>query len=62
MNCVPGIVTSAAPLQVQLDDSDSDAPANYLGSYTPSVGDRVVVLKPYGKRQLLVLGEDVSSS
>jgi len=54
MTSEPGTVTSASPLRVQLDSSDTDDPALTLSSYTPTLTDRVAVIVQGG--QLLVLG------
>jgi len=48
-------VDSASPLSVVLDSGDNSAPSCALASYTPVVGDRVVVVK-LGS-QLLILGK-----
>jgi len=54
MRSEPGIVTSASPLEVLLDSSDTSDPALRLASYTPTLNDRVAVIEQGG--QLLVLG------
>jgi len=51
----PGTITSASPLEVQLDSSDTAAPALRLASYAPTLNDRVAVIVQGG--QLLVLGQ-----
>jgi len=50
----PGTITSASPLEVQLDSADTATPALRLASYTPTLNDRVAVIVQGG--QLLVLG------
>jgi len=50
----PGTVTSASPLEVQLDSSDTATPAMHLASYAPTLNDRVAVIVQSG--QILVLG------
>lgn len=64
MSIKPGEVTTVSPVKVKLYGSDSDAPANHIGSYTPVQGDRVAVETQYGTgtgSQLLILGLDVAS-
>ena len=55
MDSEPGTVTSASPLEVQLDSSDTATPALRLASYTPVLADRVAVIVQGG--QSLVLGK-----
>ena len=57
MTSEPGTITSASPVLVQLDSSDTAAPALCLASYTPVLNDRVAVIVQGG--QLLVLGRVV---
>jgi len=49
------VVTSASPLEVLLDSSDTADPAQHLASYTPTLNDRVAVVVLGG--QLLILGK-----
>ena len=51
----PATVMDDAPLLVRLDASDTATPALRLGAYTPTVGDRVAVIRQGS--QLLVLGK-----
>jgi hypothetical protein len=50
-----GTVTSASPLYVQLDSETAAAAItlNHLGSYTPTLSDRVFVIK-VGRTDLVI--------
>lgn len=52
---LPGTVTQASPLLVQLPGADTPAPALKDASYTPTVGDQVYVVR--FKTGLLVPGK-----
>ena len=53
----PATVTQVSPLLVQLDSSDTAAPALHLDAHTPVLADRVSVVQQGS--QLLVLGKPI---